>query len=104
MKVLLGDVAHCRAGDKGDTRNLAVIPYDEADYDWLAGALTEELVADAFESLIEGSVTRHDVPGIRAFNFVLLGVRGGGSTKNLGTDIHAKSWAGVALGIEVDRP
>ena len=30
-------LAHARAGDKGDTLNISVVPYDDSDYPLLAG-------------------------------------------------------------------
>ena len=32
MKIRLHEIAHCRAGDKGNTSTLSVIAYDEAMY------------------------------------------------------------------------
>ena len=44
MSIRLHDIAHCRAGDKGNTSTLSVIAYDEASYPLLCRALTAELL------------------------------------------------------------
>ena len=38
--MLLGDIAHLRTGDKGDTSQISVIAYDPADYLLLAETVT----------------------------------------------------------------
>ena len=38
----LREIAHSRTGDKGDISNISVIPYNEADYEFLKEVLTEE--------------------------------------------------------------
>ena len=40
-KIRLGDIAHARTGDKGNSCNICVIPYDDADYPMLKEKLTE---------------------------------------------------------------
>jgi len=40
----LGDIAHSRAGDKGNISNLSLIPYNELDYLFLKKQITEEKV------------------------------------------------------------
>ena len=44
MKIRLHDIAHCRAGDKGNTSTLSVIAYDEAMYPLLCRSLPAEAV------------------------------------------------------------
>ena len=40
MKIRLHEIAHCRAGDKGNTSTLSVIAYDEAMYPLLCREVT----------------------------------------------------------------
>ena len=42
------DIAHCRAGDKGDTSNISVIAYDEAGWK----VIREQLTADSAHALM----------------------------------------------------
>ena len=37
QSVRLGDLAHCRSGDKGDAANIGVVANDGARYAWLEG-------------------------------------------------------------------
>ena len=67
----VADLAHGRSGDKGDTCNVGIVAWDDAGYATLRAALTEERVAAHYGDLVKGSVTRYELPGIRAFNFVL---------------------------------
>lgn len=104
MKVRLGDVLHCRSGDKGDTVNISVIPHDPDDWEWLRDVLTAERVADAFGPLVRGEITIYEVPGIRAFNVVMTRALGGGVSRSLCHDIHGKAWGALIAQMEVERP
>ena len=50
----LREIAHSRTGDKGDISNISVIPYDEADYEFLKEQLTEEVVKEYFKEICTG--------------------------------------------------
>ena len=54
----LYDVAHARAGDKGDTSSVAVFAYDPADYPAIKASLTPERVKHYLEEM--------DAAGVRA--------------------------------------
>lgn len=95
-------LAHARAGDKGDVSNVGVIAYDEACYDVLREALTEDVVAAELDPLLTGGVTRYELPEIHAFNFVLEGALDGGGTRTLRIDRLGKSMSSAVLGIELD--
>lgn len=102
--VLLHDIAHARAGDKGETTNIAVFPYDPNDYQTLAEYLTAEAVADYFGYMGLDSVERFDVPSLGGFNFVLVGTRRGGVSAALELDSHGKSLSFVLLGMRINLP
>ena len=59
MSVRVYDLAHSRAGDKGNTSNISVICYDAKHWEFLERELTPERVADAFRHLAKGPVRRH---------------------------------------------
>lgn len=99
MKLTVRDLAHCRAGDKGHAVNISVIAYDAAGYDRLARELTEERVMAAFSALADGPVIRYALPKLRAFNFVIEHLRGGGVTATAALDIHGKSLSSLMLTI-----
>lgn len=68
----LREIAHSRTGDKGDISNISVIPYDEADYEFLKKQLTEEVVKEYFKEICKGEVVRYELDGLHALNFVLF--------------------------------
>jgi hypothetical protein len=104
MSVRVYDLAHSRAGDKGNTSNISVICYDAGHWEFLERELTEERVADAFRHLAKGPVRRHPLRNLKAFNFVIENALGGGVTVSLAQDIHGKSYSNVMLAIELPDP
>lgn len=101
MKVTVRDLAHARAGDKGDTANIAVIAYDEAGFRHLGAHLTPERVMQAFAHLAQGPCRRYALPKLRAYNFVIERALDGGVTRSLRMDIHGKSLSSLMLAIEL---
>jgi hypothetical protein len=103
MSVRVYDLAHSRAGDKGNTSNISVICYAEKDWDFLRRELTSERVMAAFSHIAKGPVTRHEIRNLKAFNFVIENALGGGVTISLAQDIHGKALCNVMLAIELQN-
>lgn len=101
MGILVHDLAHARAGDKGNTSNVAVIAYDAAAWDVLRRALTVERVTHAFSHLGAGPIKRYEIESLKALNFVIPNVLAGGVTRSLRLDPHGKSLSALMLGIEL---
>lgn len=97
----LRELAHARTGDKGDTSQISVIAYEEGDYAYLAEHVTAERVRAHFAALGPGKVTRYELPGLGALNFVLSGALGGGVTRSLRLDAHGKCLGAVLLELEI---
>lgn len=97
----LRDLAHARTGDKGDTSQVSVIAHDPADYPFLAAHVTAEGVRAHLAGVLApgARVTRFDLPGLGALNFVLEGALGGGVTRSLALDAHGKCLGAVLLGM-----
>jgi hypothetical protein len=95
------DLAHSRAGDKGNTSNISVICYDEKDWEFLKRELTPECVMSAFKLIARGPGRRFVLRNLKAFNFVIENALGGGVTRSLAQDVHGKSLCNVMLGIEL---
>ena len=102
MSVRVYDLAHARAGDKGNTSNIAVIAYSEQGFDMLRRELTEERVLAHFRHLTPGPVRRYELPQLRALNFVIENALGGGVTVSLAQDMHGKSLSFLMLDIELN--
>ena len=101
-RVKLWEIAHSRAGDKGNTANISLIPYDEKDYNLLKEKVTPSIVKEHFGDMVKGKITRYELPNIHAFNFVLEDILGGGVTSSLAMDTHGKSLSFALLEIEID--
>lgn len=104
MRIRLHDVAHARAGDKGDVSMISVIAYRAEDYPLLVEALTTDVVAGVFEGLGLNRVERFELPSLGALNFVLHGALRGGVTRSLALDAHGKTLSSSLLALEIDRP
>ena len=99
--VQLRQVAHARAGDKGDTSILSVFPLDDADYDWLSRELTAERVAAHFGPEFAGEVRRFEVPLVQGLQFVCRQALAGGVTTSLALDTHGKTLSSRLLALEL---
>ena len=102
--VKLREIALVRAGDKGNTSNLGVVPYRPEDLALLVEKLTVERVREVFFASLRGDVTRYELPGISALNFVMTEALNGGVSRSLGYDLHGKAYASLLLNIDVDVP
>ncbi|MFZ4453687.1 AtuA-related protein [Salibacterium aidingense] len=97
----LYEIAHSRAGDKGDIVNLSLIPYQEEDYDFLRRHVTEYKVKEHLQDIVKGDVIRYDIPSFKAFNFVCQQSLLGGVTTSLALDTHGKSLSFALLEMEI---
>jgi hypothetical protein len=104
VDVPLHAVAHSRAGDKGNRGNLSLIPYDPALYPILAEQVTEARVLALFAHRGATKVTRYDLPGLHAFNFVVDDVLEGGVNGSLNLDGHGKTQSFRLLSLTVSVP
>ncbi|MFN0305712.1 MAG: hypothetical protein ACKVQU_35775 [Burkholderiales bacterium] len=95
------DLAHSRAGDKGDTSNISVIAYDTKSWEILREQLTADRVMRAFAHVANGPVHRYELPKLQALNFVIERALGGGVTRSLAQDVHGKSYSSLMLTIEL---
>jgi hypothetical protein len=97
----LYEIAHSRAGDKGDISNISVIAYDASNYPMLCEKLTVERIAEHFRAIVSGPIARYELPRLAALNFVLEGALAGGVTRALTLDAHGKSLSSLMLEIEL---
>ncbi|MEC1524987.1 hypothetical protein P9D43_23560 [Neobacillus niacini] len=103
-KVPLREIAHSRSGDKGDTSNVGVVPYDEQNYELIKEQVTVERVRELFGELVQGEIIRYEFDGLKAINFVMKNALSGGVSRSLNLDTHGKSWANLILRLEVTVP
>jgi hypothetical protein len=104
VTVPLADLAWARSGDKGDSANIGVIARKPDYLPYIRAALSERAVADYFGHLVAGPVTRYEVPGIDALNFLLERALGGGGIASLRNDPQGKAYGQILLDHPVEIP
>lgn len=97
----LHEIAHARAGDKGDISNVALIAYRSEDWSVIEQNVTAARVASYFGTGDAALVTRYALPQLGALNFVIQGALAGGVTRSLALDAHGKCLASVLLDMEI---
>lgn len=102
MTVKLYDLAHSRAGDKGNTLTLSLIPYNTDDYELLRTRVTAEAVRHHLRDIVAGEVTRYELPNLPALQFVCQQALTGGVTTSLTMDPHGKSLSYALLEMEIE--
>ncbi|BDG59441.1 acyclic terpene utilization AtuA family protein [Caldinitratiruptor microaerophilus] len=103
-RVRLIDLAHGRAGDKGDASDISLFAYNEEAWQILREHVTAERVAEYFRPIATGPVERYEVPNVRALKFIVHGALGGGAPRSLRSDNLGKTMAAALLRMELDLP
>jgi hypothetical protein len=104
VEVPLVRVAYGRSGDKGDVSNIGIVARRPEALGYLRDQLTEQRVAQYLGHLVKGKVTRYDLPGIAAMNFVCEQALGGGGAASLRNDPLGKGMAQILLSMPVRVP
>jgi hypothetical protein len=104
VRIKLREIAHARAGDKGNTSNVSLIAFDPRNYSVIREQVTAERVKEWLGPLVEGAVERYEVPVLAALNFVMHHALAGGVTRSLAVDPHGKSRSSLLLELEIDLP
>jgi len=97
----LYDIAHCRAGDKGETSILSVVAYRADDYPLLVERLTVDAVRRHLDGIVQGEIRRYELPNLGALQFVCTHSLSGGVTTSLALDAHGKSLSSALLEVEI---
>lgn len=101
-RVPLHAIARARAGDKGDTSNIALFLDDPRHWEAVRAQVTPERLLAEWPRLLLGPVRRFELPRLLVFNFVLERALEGGVNASLNLDGHGKSWSFLLLGLEVE--
>ena len=102
MKRKLHELAHARAGDKGDTLTLALIAYRDEDYPLLRDQVTAEAVRRHLAHAVRGEVRRYELPKLGALQFVCERALDTGVTTSLALDPHGKTLSYALLELQVE--
>ena len=103
-RLALRELCGYRAGDKGDTADVALFAYDDETYELIVEQVTAIRVREHFGSMVRGEVIRYEAPNVRALNFVLRGALGGGGPKSLRSDNLGKTLGGALVRLEIEAP
>ncbi|KAK9144961.1 hypothetical protein Sjap_004864 [Stephania japonica] len=122
--ISLYDVAHCRAGDKGNDLNFSVIPHFASDIERLKVIITTEWVKRTVSALLDASsfpepeailkrnnwvnenvkVEIYEAKGIHSLNVVVRNILDGGVNCSRRIDRHGKSISDLILRQLVQLP
>lgn len=102
MKIKLSEIAHSRAGDKGNISTLSLIPFRKEDYPILIKLVTVEAVATHFKGIVGGKITRYTMDNLQALHFVCENSLNGGVTTSTRLDTHGKGLSFALLEMEID--
>jgi hypothetical protein len=97
----LREIAHARTGDKGDICNISLIVFDPRDYPRMIERVTPERVRAHFADIVQGNITRFELPHLGAVNFVMTRALRGGVTRSLALDAHGKSLSFLLLSLDI---
>jgi len=97
------DIAHARAGDKGNTSNVSVWVYDPSEFPTLKRSVTPERLKMAYPRLIRGDVERHVLEHLHGLNVILHDSLEGGVNSSLNLDSHGKSWSFLILRLPLEE-
>lgn len=101
MKKKLAELAHSRAGDKGNTVILSLFPFAETDYPLLVEKVTAARVKQHLSHQLKGNVNRHLIPELHALLFTCENALCGGVTTSIALDAHGKSLSYALLELTV---
>jgi hypothetical protein len=101
-RVRVREIAHARAGDKGNHSNVAVYAYEQRHFEAIKAQLTAERLKAEFPRLLRGPIQRFALDHLCALNFVMDRALEGGVNESLNLDAHGKSWSFLLLGLEVE--
>jgi hypothetical protein len=104
VQLPLYQLAHGRAGDKGNTSNISVIAWNQTCFELLVSQATEEKVAAWFGYRHPSKVTRYVLPKLLAMNFVLEGILDGGVNDALNLDTHGKGLSFWMMDMPIEVP
>ena len=101
-QVQLRDIAHARAGDKGNISNVSLFVFDPRHYESVKAQVTSARLKAAFGDMLIGDITRYTVDHMHALNFVMENALEGGVNQSLNLDAHGKSWSYLIPSLQIE--
>jgi hypothetical protein len=100
--IQLREIAHARAGDKGDVSSIGLFVSDPEHYALVKEQVTPAVLKAHFGAVFKGTIRRYEIDHLQALNFVMASGLEGGVNRSLNLDSHGKSWSYLLLSIEID--
>ncbi|MEM7128065.1 MAG: hypothetical protein AAF702_17150 [Chloroflexota bacterium] len=100
-KISLRQIAHARAGDKGNISSIGLFVFEPEHYETVKIQITAKRLKDCFGGLFKGGIQRYEIDHLHALNFVMTRGLEGGVNSSLNLDAHGKSFSFLLLSLEV---
>lgn len=97
----LFEIAHSRAGDKGNISTLSLIPFQESDYLILKDKITVNRVKEHLRNIVNGEIIRYEMDHVSSLLFVCHDALETGVTTSLAVDPHGKTLSSILLEMEI---
>lgn len=101
-RVRLGDIAHARAGDKGDSSILFLAPYRREDLKLVRDAATSPRLASHFNVADDSTIVISCLDELAAMCIVIPHRLDGGVTRSASADPHGKTLSAHLLDLTID--
>jgi hypothetical protein len=100
----IGALFDARSGDKGGNANVGLWGSSDEAFAWLRDTLTVERLRELLPEVEGLAVSRYELPNLRALNFVVKGLLGGGATESMRVDNQAKGFSEYVRAKFLDIP
>jgi hypothetical protein len=100
----LGLICGARSGDKGGNANVGLWTRTDDEYAWLRSYLTTQRFRQLLPEAASLPVQRHELPNLRAVNFVVVGLLGDGVASSTRPDPQAKGLGEYVRSRHADLP
>lgn len=100
--IRLGDIAHARAGDKGDSSILFLAPFRPEDLQAVRDAATGPRLASHFNVADESTIVISCLQDLAAMCIVIPHRLDGGVTRSASADPHGKTLSAHLLELVID--
>ena len=97
----LGDFAHARAGDKGDSSILFLAPFDPNDFELVRAEVTPSQIADHFHIPDDATIRISYLTQLAALCIVIPHRLDGGVTRSASADPHGKTLSAHLLELRI---
>ena len=101
-RISLRQIAHARAGDKGNISSIGLFVFDPRHYNAVKKQVTPARLKEHFGNLYTGSIERYELDQLCALNFVMKDGLEGGVNSSLNLDAHGKSFSFLILSLTVE--